>query len=167
MLTTLTAMAALHPHQQVYFNALTDTRTPGALGKRYDMDYWQIAQRQSLEYLLARYPDDALLVLMRSSNRLILSPSDSARIVVSPTLKADFYIYPTFHRYWNALGQPVFYSIKAYGSVIAFILAPNSDAYRDFYRAEYEDAAANGDLLASADFDIYAHNGALYYLKED
>ena len=76
MLTTLTAMAALHPHQQVYFNALTDTRTPGALGKRYDMDYWQIAQRQSLEYLLARYPGDTLRVWMRGSNRLILSQSD-------------------------------------------------------------------------------------------
>ena len=167
LLTTLTAMAALHPHQQVYFNGLTDTRTPGALGERYDMDYWQIAQRQSLEYLLARYPDDILRVWMRGSNRLILSPNDGERIVVPPTLKADFYIYPALRKHWNELGQPAFYSIEAYGGVIAFILAPNTDHYRDYYRAEYDDAAANGELLARADFDIYAHNGALYYLKED
>ena len=65
------------------------------------------------------------------------------------------------------MGQPAHYAIRAYGSVIAFILAPNTARYRDYYRAEYDDAAANGELLARADFDIYAHNGAIYYLKED
>ena len=167
LITTLTAMAALHPHQQVYFNALTDTKTPGALGKRYDMDYWLIAQRQSLEYLLARYPDDTLRVWPGKKSLQILPQSDRERIRISRRLDAaDYYLRPIFKRR-NLPEEPALHSIEAYGSVIAFILAPNTDAHRDYYRAEYGDAEANGTLLARADFDIYAHNGALYYLKED
>ena len=160
-------MAALHPYEHIYFNALVDTKTPGAPGNRYDMDYYRLAHRQLLEYLLARYPDDELRVWRRGSNMPILPQIDRERIAFPPSLKADFYLYPATHRHWNALGQPAHYAIEAYGDVIAFILAPNTADYRDYYRAEYHDAAANGDLLARADFDIYAHNGALYYLKEN
>ena len=170
LMTTLIAMAALHPYEYVYFNALTDTKTPGALGDRYDMDYWALAQRQSLEYLLARYPDDVLRVphrYMIIKSRLILPRSDRERIVFSSPRDADFYMYPAFHKYWNALEQPTIHSIHAYGNAVAFTIAPNTAAHRDYYRAEYGDAAANGDLLARADFAVYAHNGALYYLKED
>ena len=160
-------MAGLHPYEHIYFNGLVDTKTPGALGERYAMDYYRMAHRQLLEYLLARYPDDTLRVWMRNKSQQILPRNDRDRIAFSPSLKADFYLYPALHRHWNALGQPAHYTIEAYGGVIAFILAPNTDHYREYYRAEYDDAAANGELLARADFDIYAHNGALYYLKED
>ena len=167
LITTLTAMAALHPHQQVYFNALVDTKTPGALGKQYDMDYWEMAQRQSLEYLLARYPDGALRVWPGKKSLQILPQSDRERIPISRRIDAmDYYLHPIFMRR-HLPEEPALHSIEAYGSVIAFILAPTSAAHRDYYRAEYGDAEANGTLLARAGFDIYAHNGALYYLKED
>ena len=165
--TTLTAMAALHPHQQVYFNALADTRTPGAPGNRYEMDYWLVAQLQSLEYLLARYPDDTLRVWPGKKSLLVLPKSDRERVLITRRLDAaDYYIHPIIMRR-NLPEEPAFHSIRAYGSVIAHILAPNTAAHREYYRAEYGDASANGDLLARADFDIYAHNDALYYLKED
>ena len=32
------SMAAVHSHQQVWFNALTDRSTPGALAARYELD---------------------------------------------------------------------------------------------------------------------------------
>ena len=167
LITTLAAMAALHPHQHLYFNALVDTGTPGALAKQYDMDYWLIAQRQSLEYLLARYPDDILRVWPGNKSLLILPQNDRERILRSRRLDtADYYLHPIFKRRSLPEG-PVLHSVQAYGSVIAYILAPSADTHRDYYRAEYGDATANGDLLASADFDIYAHNGALYYIKED
>ena len=38
LITTLTATAPPQPHRQVYFDALADAKTPGALAKRYDMD---------------------------------------------------------------------------------------------------------------------------------
>ena len=166
IITTLAAMAALHPHEQVYFNALTDTETPGALGKRYDMDYWRMAHRQSLERLLARYPDDTLRVWGGNRNALILPKSDRERIVHARAPDADFYL-SYFHYLRDTPDPPTFHSIRAYGSDIAYILAPNSDAYRDYYRAEYRDVEANGMRLARLAFDIYAHNGALRYIKEN
>ena len=166
LITTLTAMAALHPYQQVYFNALTDTKTPGALGERYDMDYGFVAHRQLLEHLLARYPDDTLRVWRGRTSALILPSSDRERIVFTKRDEADFHFYqqPVYYRR-NAPDLPMFHSVQAYGSVIAHIIAPNSDAYRDYYRAECADVEANGTLLARSVFDIYAHNGALYYLS--
>ena len=166
LITTLTAMAALHPHQQVYFNALVDTRTPGALAKRYDMDYGHVAQRQSLEHLLVRYSTDTLRIWPGKVSALILPKSDRERIVISNVRDADFYLNPRIYRE-NMPDPPALHSIRAYGSVIAFILAPNTDAYRNTYRAEYNDVAANGILLAQSDFDIYTYNGELYYLNAD
>ena len=167
LITTLTAMAALHPHQQVYFNMLVDTQTPGALSKRYDMDYWYVAQRQSLEYLLARYPDDTLRVWNKKASARILPQNDRERILVTLGAQAaDYFIHPILW-YRNLPGEPAIHSIRAYGSGIAFILDTRSDAYRDYYHAEYDDIEANGTLLARSGFDIYIHDGALHYLKEN
>ena len=166
LITTLTAMVALHPHQQVYFNALVDTKTPGALANRYDMDYWRMAQRQSLEYLLARYPNDALRVYPKSLSALILPQNDRERIVFTPPKEADFYVSQRVNR-WNAIEPPAFHDIRAYGSAIAFILDPAAAAYRDYHRAAYDDVSANGTLLARSAFDIYAYDGALYYISDN
>ena len=169
LLTTLTAMAALHPYEHVYFNALTDTKTPGALAKRYDMDYWYIAKRQSLEYLLARYPNDRLRVWMRNANRQVLPQNDRERILISKNAYlADYLIYPFSLRPDMRLPEELaIHSIRAYGGILAFTIDRGSAAYRDYYRAEYGDIEANGTLLASGDFDSYIHDGALRYLKEN
>ncbi len=185
LITTATAMFALHPYEYVYFNALVDTKTPGALAKRYDMDYWRMSERQSLEHLLARYPDDALRVWMRNINRQILPQNDRERIAKLESLyAADFYVWTVrgFHLpvanpqeagYYQLLhplinprnipDQPPFHSVQAYDSSISLIYSKDAHAYR----AAYADVAANGDLLASADFDIYAYGGALYYISTD
>ena len=181
LLTTLTAMAALHPHQQVYFNALTDTKTPGALAKRYDLDYWNVAQRESLEYLLAHYPDDALRVWPGKESALIMPQKDRGRLLFlenphaadffvlknelghkllrESARQTDFYLHPRVELQ-SVLERPAIHSIPAYGSDIALIFAKDADVYR----AAYDDVAANGTLLARSDFDIYAYDGALYYL---
>ena len=166
LLITLTAMAALHPNQQVYFNALVDTKTPGALARRYDMDHLLVAQRQSLEYLLARYPDDTLRVWPESRNALILPQNYRNRIVFSPPHEADFYVRRRANQ-WNATQEPAIHRIRAYGSGISFILEPGSTAYRDYHRAAYHDVAANGAPLARSAFHIYAYNGELRYLNEN
>ena len=185
LITTLTAMAALHPHQQVYFNALTDTKTPGALDKRYDMDYWILAERQSLEYLLARYPDDTLRIWRVWQGRLILPQSDRERIITfgKNPHSTDFYLFSSLNKsknkalakdsrqfyihprvnLLNLLERPPLYAIRAYGGVIAAIVSRDVDAYH----AAYDDVAANGDPLARSEFDIYAYDGALYYLSAD
>ena len=177
-------MAALHPHQQVYFNALVDTKTPGALAARYDMDYWQAAQLQALEYLLARYPDDTLRVWPRKASELMLPKDDRERIPsFDSPYAADFYlwsgrgyqlpvaslqeagihyIHPLIQPHTTPERTPI-HSVKAYGSAIAFIFDKDVAAYR----AAYDDIAANGDPLARAGFDIYAYDGSLYYISAD
>ena len=170
LITTLTAMAALHPHQHVYFNALTDTKTPGALGKRYDMDYWHLTRLQLLEYLLARYPDDDLRVYPRTRVALILPQNDRERLLFSGSpYAADYYIQSISIRQYvhEEPEEPAIHSVRAYGNGIEFILDTRSAAYRDYYRAAYDDVVANGTLLARSGFDIYIHDGALHYLKEN
>ena len=167
LLSTLTAMAALHPHQQVYFNALVDTKTPGALVNQYDMDYWRVSHRQLVEHLLARYPDDILRV-WTGIQRDIFPQSDRDRIVPAHARypNADFYLnwrYLFYQR--EAPDSPTLHSIRAYGSDISFIIAPKSDAYRDYHSAKYNDVEANGTLLARSYVDIYIHDGALHYLS--
>ena len=183
LITTLTAMAVLHPHQQVYFNALTDAKTPGALANRYDMDYWRVAQRQSLEYLLARYPADTLRVWPKNRQTQILPQSDRDRLIVSENLHmADFYLladargHPRLrnspqsyylHPLINILDipeLPAIHAIRAYGSVVAYVAAKDAGAV-DAYRAAYDDVAANGTPLARSAFDLYAYDDALYYLN--
>ena len=167
LVTTLTAMAALHPHQQVYFNALVDTKTPGALAMRYDMDYTHVAHRQLLEHLLARYPEGKLRVYPPSpgASARILPSSDRERIDFTRAHDADFYFssYLNFRR--DTPDPPALYNIRAYGSAIAFIIDPTTDDYLDYYRAAYEDVEANGTPLARADLDVYIHNGALHYIS--
>ena len=165
LITTLTAMAALHPYEYVYFNALTDTKTPDALAKRYAMDYWDLAHTQLMEYLLTRYPDDTLRVYPKNRSQRILPSSDRSRIVYTRPPDADFHLYSRFGYRSDTLDPPRFHSVQAYGSDIGIILTPNSAAYRDYYGAIYKDVEANGTLLAREAFDIYVHNGALYYLS--
>ena len=169
LITTLTAMAALHPNQQVYFNALVDTKTPGELAKRYDMDYWQVSRRQLMERLLARYPDDTLRVWRFENSRSILPRNDRDRVenLKLRAHEADFYFYPSVLKHWNVLKRPAFHSIQAYGSDIAAVVAHDDNAYRDKFSAAYDDVAANGTLIASNVFDIYIYDGGLYYLKAD
>ena len=183
-------MAALHPNQHVYFNALTDTKTAGAPGNRYHMDYSRLAQWQSLEYLLARYPEDALRVWPKRNWSLQhLSQEDRDRVIsLESPHAADFYLldssakgcsgaHPLLRNNRCAAGfrlhpriefqrisEPPIHSIRAYGSVIASIYA-RGERHVDAYRAAYADVAANGTLLARSVFDIYAYDGALYYLN--
>ena len=164
LITTLTAMAALHPHEYVYFNALTDTRTPDALAERYRLDYWRMSYLDAYRHLLARYPDDPLRVYPQSHAAIILPQNDRNRIVYAPPHEADFYVHPHVNRR-HLPDLPVFHSIQVYGSRMGYIYAPNSDEYRRAYRAAYSDVVSNGTLVARSDFDIYIHNGELRYLN--
>ncbi len=127
-----------------------------------------MSRRQSLEHMLARYPDDTLRVWREKKRMaaLILPSSDRDRIVFSERAEADFHIFRgVYHRLGLPDDVPLFHSVQAYGSAIGYTIAPNSDAYRGHYRAAYADVVANGTLIAREAFDIYIHNGELRYLR--
>ena len=173
LITTLTAMAALHPHQQVYFNALTDTKTPGALGKRYNMDYWHVSFMEAYRHLLARYPGETLHVTW-NLNKLMLPPADRERIVWHREPPYDFYIIKEVNkRVRGAPIEPVLHTRSIYDSEVFAIVAPmlswgklHPDA-DDFRAARDAVAAAGGPAARSADWDIYHAGGAMYYIGID
>ena len=183
LITTLTAMAALHPNQQVYFNTLTDTKTPGALGNRYVMAYWQTTHRQLLERLLARYDGYLHVWPGRGWILSMLPQEDRDRVILFENPHAaDFHLlyrsegHPLFGKKlrnasfpihprigFQSMPDPPIHAVRAYGGVIASVVAKDVEAYR----AAYADVAANGDQLARSAFAIYAYDGALYYLSDD
>ena len=173
LLTTLTAMAALHPYQQVYFNALTDTKTPGALANRYDMDYWHLSFIEAYRHLLARYPGETLRIT-RNLNKLMLPPADGERIVWHKEPPYDFYIITQVNkRVRGAPIEPVLHARSIYGSEMFAIVAPmlswgklRPDA--DDFRAARDAVAAAGGPVARSDYwDIYYADDALYYIGRD
>ena len=82
---TLVSSARIHPHQNMYFNALAD-RDDG-LAAAYEMDHYGQSLRTVLEDLLDRYPDSPLLISRQFSelpkNLLILSRERRARITTT------------------------------------------------------------------------------------
>ena len=173
LITTLTAMAALHPYQHVYFNALVDTKTPGALGKRYEMDDWHLTFIEAYRHLLARYPGETLHVA-RNPNKLMLPPADRERIVWHREPPYDFYIITEVNkRVRGAPIEPVLHTRSIYGSEVFAIVAPmlswgklRPDA-DDFRAARDAVVAAGGPVARSHDWDIYHADGAMYYISQD
>ena len=173
LITTLTAMAALHPHHQVYFNALTDTKTPGELGKMYNMDYWHVSFMEAYRHLLARYPGETLHVTW-NLNKLMLPPADRERIVWHREPPYDFYIITEVNkRVRGSPSEPVLHTRSIYDSEVFAIVAPmlswgklRPDA-DDFRAARDAVAAAGSPAARSDDWDIYHTDGAMYYIGSD
>ena len=171
--TTLTAMVALHPHQHVYFNALTDAKTPGALAERYEMDYWHLSFIEAYRHLLARYPGETLHIT-RNLNKLILPPADGERIVWHREPPYDFYIITEVNkRVRGSPIEPVLHTRDIYGSEVFAIVAPmlswgNLRPDADDFRAARDAVAADSAPDARyGDWDIYYADGALYYVGRE
>jgi hypothetical protein len=102
----------MHPHQQTYFSYL-----PGALAERlYERDYWGLAARQGLEYLVRRQPTDTIYYDVPyaapvRNNLLWLSPADQARLVRRASAPGRYYLSTyrtTPGTYPDSVGREVF-----------------------------------------------------------
>ena len=178
----LYAIVSLHPHQQVYFNLLANRAAPDELRQRYELDYWKTARRQGLEYLLASYPDRTLYVMDQPEpernrvavNRRLLPAAQRERIALSDAWTADFHIVSDRNRWrWPGVSEPALYQWRAYGSVYLSVIAPRlvwGAGLRpgaDAYRAAHRRVTAAESPAAQSHFDVYLHDGALYYVKEN
>ena len=175
------AIVSLHPHQQLYFSWLADRAAPGELGQQYDMDYWRVSQLQGLEYLLERYPDTTLYVMdwawprSRAKNRVMLPATERERIPLSDDVwQADFHIVKEEETQVRVMvPEPALYRRRAYGNVYLMVVAPRlvwgagvrpgAEVYRTAYRGLIE----SDSPAARSDFDVYIHDGALYYVREN
>jgi hypothetical protein len=114
-----------HPLQNVYFNALAGSN----LKARYDLDYWGLANRMALEYILRHDPGATIVVHADSDTPLqntidMLTPAERRRLKVADAGEPARYVFNNYHgfkepdlsRYQG--GYDLFYEIVIDGEVI-------------------------------------------------
>ncbi|MBT2556524.1 hypothetical protein J7E24_01870 [Hymenobacter sp. ISL-91] len=123
---TAVRMVRMHPHQQVYFSFLTSQQVAGT----FERDYWGLAYRQGLEYLVRHQPTGPILVAAAEEQPLLnnlvwLSPIDQQRIrVLDEPGPGRYYFFG--YRAWPGLlptgrGQEV-HHVEADGLTILSVL---------------------------------------------
>jgi hypothetical protein len=118
-------MGRAHPLQNVYFNALAGSN----LKAHYDLDYWGIANRMALEYVLRHDPGATIVVRADSETPLqntidMLTPAERQRLKVADGGEPARYVLnnyygfkePDLSRYQG--GYDLFYEIVVDGEVI-------------------------------------------------
>lgn len=137
------------------------------------MDYWQIAYRDALAFLLARHPAVALSTRSPHGDvaRNFLPVADRQRLALVSHEQADFYLFdfsplpsPLLSPY-----APVVYTRTAYRSTVVSVAAVNLDrvdaAQAVPYRAAYRSAIARAPAVR-ARFDIYLDDRAAYWIRD-
>ena len=105
IIVPVVAMAAIHPHEQVYFNFLLDRTTPERIRSQYDFDYWGTPQREALEYLFEKYPDSSLYLwspdesTTRLNSEIIRIEADNPSVHMNRD-DPDFYI-TNYREFWG------------------------------------------------------------------
>ena len=162
-------MVRLHPHQQVYFNALVDRTTPEYLRTHYSMDTWKISCREGLESLRRRYP--ATTVYVRYSWPVDLSwrtlpQTDRTRLLlVGDDKAADFQILcgTELQRRTTKLSlENATFVRKVYNSTLLTVtgLVTVPEKKRSMaHRADSYQWITSGRLVSKAVFDVYTYPG--------
>ena len=174
------SMMPIHPHQQVYFNFLVDRTTPEHLSSQYDMDYWLLMYREGYEHLLKKHPSGSLRVHLPLVNAVwlnqeILSESDRERLILQGE-HFDFYITNFyFNTYKDRLPSesnitaPLVHSRVIYNSTVLGVAAVDLSLADEGAAARYREmhrGIVSSDPVASSEWDVYAYDGALAYIKE-
>lgn len=189
----LLSAARIHPHQNMYFNALVDRATPDGLAAAYEMDYYGQSIRQLLEDLLERYPDSPLLVSYTFSElprqRPLLSTERRARVTsrglnYSTLLNGDpdlrgaetvrLHIAGTSRadliekRALGGYPDPV-HTLDVYGSAVYSVFElpfpPSYEAHQQALEAAYR-ATLDAEPVARSDLDVWLVDRTLVYLGE-
>ena len=168
VLVTGGGMVRLHPHQQVYFNALVDRTTPEYLRTHYVLDSWGLSCREGLEFLRRRYPATTIYVsdFFRAKAALpTLSQTDREWLMPARHRIADVHIScgRDLQKKERLSPENVMYVRKVYNSTLLRVTARVTVPGRNrtvVHRAEntYRGATA-GQLLAKGMFDIYTYPG--------
>lgn len=110
-----------HPHQQVYFNELVSHR-PEHLRAMFEMDYWGVAYRQGLEFLLKQNAGTIHVYAPTDptrNNREILNKNDRARVQIEENPEQANYFITNFRGHAEDYPYPVtLYEIQVLNSTI-------------------------------------------------
>ena len=163
----------LHPWQHDYFNFLGDRTTPERLRTQYEMNSWQLAYREGLEYLLARHPGETLVV--RGSRKLeryrqILPPAARQRLpAAAGGRRADYeLIEPAANP--PAADRDLAFRRQIYHNTLVALrplhLARMTPEIVAAYRELYRQAVA-GDPIIRADYNVYLEGQRLTFVREN
>ena len=174
IIVTVAEMAAIHPHQLVYFNALVDRRTPEYLRTQWEMEYWEPHLLAGMRWLLARYPDSNPLVRSAGKARWLLSEREKRALPHAYDRTDPDFSVLTRNRFEESFA-PYIYTRRVYNNAIMSVAAVNLDMVDDEtsapYRRLYEDATtgALGEPIARADFNVWLDRDgeALVYARDD
>ncbi len=160
-LSTVASMAALHPHEAVYFSPLVQPAS--AVAQNFSLPEHALCC-QGLENLLQRYPDDLLFVpgIAHRGDAPMLPEAQRRRLLVGGQVG----VVSLDDGGWAPLPPgtrpPVVHQLQAYGGVVARTRAPTR--FRDVAAAAA--AGVFGPPVARADFDVYLIETALIYRKQ-
>jgi hypothetical protein len=84
------------PFQQVYFNKLVDHNPPEYLRKNFEMDYFGVSYRQSLEYILKHDKSDTINIAIENypgyGNNMILLEEERKRLNYVELKDAKYFV---------------------------------------------------------------------------
>ncbi|MEO5776302.1 MAG: glycosyltransferase family 39 protein [Flavobacterium sp.] len=107
------------PLQGVYFNEAFSFSSPEYLRKNYEMDYWGVSYKQSLEYILKVDSSTSIDIAVENDpgiyNLHILPPSERKRIKIVPRENATYFI--TNYR-WHPQDYSEYADFKFYSFLV-------------------------------------------------
>ena len=164
-------LAAIHPHQAMYFNALVDRDAPERLGGYYELDYWRLASWEAVRHLVGGWPGATLDDANLRDKVLLLPPEQRRGLLLGQAPAVDFVIdraHPLPTGGGAARAAPVAHAVTVYDNTVMamFALDPAllGGAAARALEAELR-AVAAGVPVARAGFDLHLAPGALTWLK--
>ena len=163
LVTTIVAMALLHPFQNYHFNFFVDR----VASEDINMQYRTNSSRgiyTAIKQLLDLQPSSQIIVkhsIGVGMNRLVLPELERNRLITAHRTLAKFSI----DRAWNAPNGNALYTAKAYNNALWIVTRRNPDG--NPYAATYEEAISQ-EPFARSEYDIYINRDgySLVYVKE-
>ena len=160
---TLISAALIHPNQQAYFNFFVDRVAPERLRMQYEMDYWGLAMRHSIEWLLQSdsVPSDGVQFNQPLRLALRILPEDEREKLSDDAGLDAFVLKRRFE-----LGVPeqtdelVLRRVQVYNNTIVSI--ERKGGLREFF-----ESTAGRDPLVESVFDLHLlDNGEAAVVKQ-
>ena len=166
----LIQLTQLHPLQYVYFNFLVDRTTPEHLRTQYDLDYWELAQRDALQRLLARHSGETLTVRAKRRQLETLPARAGRRLRLASGRNADYELIYRLEPHRPDLAFNSAYRRRFYNNTLitarpldaALMTSAAVAAYQEIYRQ-----ATAGEPIVRADYAVYLNDKRLVFVREN
>ena len=146
---TVVSLVRIHPHEDNYFNLLTDRTTPERLASRYEVVPQDHSLRVAAAGILAAHPSGSIFV-SHSFPAYLLHPEDRERLVRTRDFRSGA---PNFFRLSPAAGRcpspggP--HGVRLYANTLRCVVDPVA------YFGEARRKAMAGEPVARARYDVY------------